>query len=68
MVVGIVLAAFSLPAIVAAWSDRRSPRAAAIVLVIGLGTVAVAIFTWPGPFGASDVPEAFVKVAGSILN
>ena len=40
LVIGLVIAVFSVPAVVLALSDNRTPRAAAIVLIVSGGLVA----------------------------
>jgi len=67
LVTGVILAALAIPAIISAWSDNRSPRLAAIVVLIAGGLIVIAAQTWPGGFTFADIPGAFVRVAGEIL-
>ena len=48
LVLGIVIAAFSIPSILSAFSDRRAPRASAITILIAGALVLYAIQTKPG--------------------
>lgn len=67
-VIGLVIAAFSLPPIVGALSDGRAPRAAAIMILIGGGLVALAVHEKPAAYTFSNAPDAFVRVVGRFLN
>ena len=67
LVSGLVLAVLSLPAVISAWSDARSPRAAAVMAVIAGGLIAAAAWNWPGGLTLGDVPDAFVRVVGALL-
>ncbi|MFD0860345.1 hypothetical protein [Roseovarius aquimarinus] len=68
LVLGVVLGVFSIPAIVSAISDRRTPRVAALVL-IGAGCLVIwAITSKPTGYSITDVPKAFVRVVGGLLN
>lgn len=67
LVIGIILAALALPSIVGAFSESRAPRAAAIMLMIGGGLIAVAVTQQPGGYAFADIPDAFVRVIGHYL-
>ncbi len=60
LVIGLVLAAFSVPSILGAFADRRAPRVGALVLLIAGGLVGYALSQQS--YGLADVPEAFVRV------
>lgn len=67
-VVGFVIAVFSIPAIVSAFSDGRSPRVSAIVVLIGGLMVGYAITERPGAYNFDTFGEVFVGVIGKFLN
>jgi hypothetical protein len=67
LVIGIVLAVFSVPAIISAFSDGRAPRVAAVVLVSAGCLIVYAIQQMPDPFTLEEVPNAFVRVVASII-
>lgn len=67
LVVGIVLLALSIPSILGAMADRRSPRAATIVILIGGSLILFAISQKPGGYALAEVPEAFVRVLAYII-
>jgi hypothetical protein len=64
LVLGIVIFAFSIPSVIAAFSESRPPRLAAILFVIGGGMIAYAISKTPGGIGFGDIPQVFARVIG----
>jgi len=60
LVIGLILVAFSIPSILGAWSEKRAPRVAAIVLVIGGAMLIYALSR--GSYTFDDIPRAFVRV------
>ncbi|MCB1342826.1 MAG: hypothetical protein KDK24_17510 [Pseudooceanicola sp.] len=67
LTLGLLLAALAIPAGVAAWADRRPPRAAMLTLLIAGGMVVYAERTKPGGYRLADVPVAIYAVIGSII-
>ena len=67
LVIGIVIAGFAIPAILGAWSERRSPRTPAIMIMIGGSLILLAISQKPGGYTLEDVPNAFVRVVAHYL-
>jgi|TARA_B110000908_G_scaffold139014_1_gene165457 hypothetical protein len=67
LVLGIVIAAFSIPSILSAFSDRRAPRASAITILIAGALVLYAIQTKPGGYTLEDVPNAFIRVVADYI-
>ncbi|KZY51923.1 hypothetical protein HKX23_09895 [Sulfitobacter sp. KE29] len=67
MVVGIVLAVLSIPSILSAVTDRRSPRASAITILIAGGLIVFALRENPGRYSFENLPEVFVSVAADFL-
>lgn len=61
LAVGIVIAGFSIPAIVSAFSDNRPPRAAALLVLLGGGMVAWALASKPGGYTLDEIPDIFMK-------
>lgn len=66
LVVGIVLAALSLPSIVGAISEGRAPRAASIVIMVSGFLLVYAL--QHKSYALTDVPHAFVRVIGHYIN
>ncbi len=65
LVIGILIAGFSIPSMLGALVDRRSPRLAAVLIVIGGALILLALsqqsYAWP------DIPEAFIRVLAQVL-
>ncbi len=64
LVVGMVLAVLSIPAIVSAFSDGRTPRVAAITLIAAGGMMVYAINAKEGGYRMKDVPNVIYRVIG----
>jgi hypothetical protein len=62
LVIGVILMSLSIPAALGALAERRSPRVAAIVIVIGAGLVALAFSQKPGGYTFDDAANAFFRV------
>lgn len=67
LVLGLVLAVFAIPSIMSAITDGRSPRAAAVVILIAGGMVLYAIRSTPGGYALGDLPDVFVRVVGRYM-
>ncbi|WP_298858466.1 hypothetical protein [uncultured Sulfitobacter sp.] len=62
LVIGLVLAALTVPSILSALSDRRAPRASAITILIAGGLIVFAIQGKPGGYQLAQLPDVFVNV------
>lgn len=58
---GIVVAAFSVPSILSALSDRRAPRASALTVLIGGALILYAVTSKPGGYSMGEIPDVFVR-------
>jgi hypothetical protein len=67
-VIGLIIALFSFPAIVGAFSEGRAPRTAAIMIMIGGGLMALAVYQKPNTYTLETIPDAFVRVVGEYVN
>ena len=67
-VVGFIIAVLSIPAMVSAFSDSRSPRVPAIVVLIGGLLIGYAMNEKPGAYGFETFPDVFVGVIGNLVN
>ena len=68
LVIGLVVAVFSVPAVVSAISDNHTPRVAAIALIAGGALVAYAASQKPGGYSVDKVPEVVVGVIAKYVN
>lgn len=62
LVLGLVIAGFSIPSILSAISDGRAPRASAITILIAGGLILYAIQSQPGGYSIQQIPDVFVRV------
>ena len=67
LVLGIVIAALSIPSILSALSDRRAPRASAITILIAGGLIVFAVTGKPGGYALQDIPDTFVRVTARLM-
>jgi len=68
LVVGLVLGALSLPSMISAFTDGRSPRMAAVLVVAATILIFLAIDGRPGGYAWADIPDAFVRVIARVVN
>ncbi len=67
LVIGVVIAGFSIPSILSAISDGRSPRASMLTILVAGGLILYAISTKPGGYRLGDIPDAFIAVAARFM-
>jgi hypothetical protein len=66
-VLGCVVTAFSVPAIVSAFSDGRTPRYPALIILIGIIMIGYVVNERPSSYTIQTIPEVFVKVIGRYI-
>jgi len=62
LTLGFVLGAFSIPALVSAYSDGRVPRAFMVLLLLAGMLVLYAVVVQPGGYRFSQLPVVFFGV------
>lgn len=62
LVLGVIVSAFAIPAVISAFSDSRPPRAAAIAVLVGGGLILLAFLSHPGGYTPRQIPEVFARV------
>lgn len=67
-VIGVLVAGFSIPAVISAFSEGRPPRAAAIMIMIGGGLLGLALYGNPGGYSIAETPEVFNRVIARYIN
>jgi hypothetical protein len=67
LVLGLLIAALAIPAVISAVSDSRPPRSAAIVIMLGGGFILLAFLSKPGGYSVHQVPEVFTRVMARFL-
>ena len=68
LVIGIALGVLAVPAVIAAFTDSRPPRAAAILIMVAAGLIGMAVVNRPMAYTIDEVPVVFAKVVGRYLN
>lgn len=67
LVLGLVIAAFSIPSILSALADSRAPRASALTILIGGGLILYALQQNPNGYSLQSIPDVFVRVFAQYL-
>lgn len=67
LVLGLVVATLAIPSVISAFSESRTPRAAAILVMIGGGLIALAVTQQPGGYSFGDIPDVFTRVIAHYL-
>lgn len=67
-VLGFVIGVLSIPAMVSAFSDNRSPRVPAIIILLGGLMIGYAVNEKPGAYSFETFPDVFVRVVGNLIN
>ena len=62
LVIGIFVGILAIPSLLAAFSDSRSPRAGAIMILIAGTLVAVALSKKTGGYTFDQIPEVVMRV------
>jgi len=60
LTIGLVLAVFSVPAFLSAFSDGRSTRAASLCILLAGVAVVWALSTKPGGYTADEIPRVVI--------
>ena len=68
LVIGIVIAVLTIPSLMSAYIEGRTPRAAAVLILISGTLIVIALNKHPGGYALKEIPEAFFRVAGHYLN
>lgn len=68
LVAGIVVGGFALASLVSAWTEGHLPRAGMLLALVSGGLIALAIISSPTGYRIEDIPTAFFRVVGEIIN
>ncbi|MES2665325.1 MAG: hypothetical protein V4712_04445 [Pseudomonadota bacterium] len=68
LTIGVVLGVLTIPSLLSAWTDGRTPRLGAIMVFVAVIMVAVAANNKPTGYQISDVPTIMLNVVGRYLN
>lgn len=67
-IAGLVIGAFSLPALVSAFADRRAPRLAAVFMMLSGAMVTYAVQVRDEPYVLRDLDVVFLTVLSRYIN
>ncbi len=67
LTIGLVVGLFSIPSMLAAYADQRTPRLSAAAFVLALSAMLFAYVEHPGGYVLADVPDVMVKVIADII-
>ena len=67
MTLGLLIGAFSVPAILSAMSDGRAPRAPMFTILIAGCLIVYAGYSKPGGYAMSDLPDVFVSTIAKLI-
>ncbi len=67
LVLGLILAVFAVPSVLSAMSDKRAPRASAVLVLIAGGLILYAMQQQPGGYRMDQIPDVFMRVVRQFL-
>ncbi|MEW2912864.1 hypothetical protein [Leisingera sp. JC11] len=67
LILGLVIAGFTVPPVISALSERRPPRASVLTILIAIGLVTYAVMMNPGGYSVDEIPDVFFRVVGRFL-
>jgi hypothetical protein len=68
LVIGIAVGVLALPAMLSAFSESRSPRSGAILVMISAGLIALAAIKNPQGYSIDDVPDVVSRVVHRFIS
>ena len=68
LTVGITLGVLTIPSLLSAWTESRTPRFGAIMLMAAAGLIALALSQRPGGYKFSDIPHVMLDVVARYVN
>lgn len=68
LVAGVISLALAIPSGLKAFSQTHSPRGAIILGILGVLLIGAAVMTKPSGYTIHDVPAAFTRVIGMVVN
>jgi len=67
LILGLVVAGFTVPSVLSALSERRPPRVSVLTGLIAIGLITYAVIVKPGGYSMGEIPDAFFRVVGRLL-
>ncbi|WP_068114278.1 hypothetical protein [Tropicimonas marinistellae] len=67
-VLGLVFGVVAVPTLLSAYSESRTPRAAAILILLSVGMISFAVIKRPSGYSIGEVPEVVKRVFTTAIN
>jgi len=67
LILGFILGALSIPALVSAYSDQRAPRAFMVLILLAGMLILYAVAAQPGGYQFSQLPKVFFGVMARFM-
>ncbi|MFN6924807.1 MAG: hypothetical protein ACK4P8_04080 [Tabrizicola sp.] len=67
LTVGIVIAVLSVPSLLSAWAESRTPKVGVVMLIVAIGMVLFAVMTRPGGYSFEEVPKVMLNVFARVI-
>ncbi|NEY89914.1 hypothetical protein [Tabrizicola oligotrophica] len=68
LVLGLAVIVLAIPALLAAFSESRPPRMAALMVLVGGILLALALTQKPSGYAFAEVPDVIMRVFARVLN
>ncbi|MBK0326328.1 hypothetical protein I5535_03385 [Rhodobacteraceae bacterium F11138] len=68
LTLGVIVAMFSIPAVLSATSDGRTPRAPAVTILIAGVLILIAVSTKPGGYRIAQIPDIVIGVIAGFVS
>jgi hypothetical protein len=68
MVIGVSIAILTIPSLLSAFIEGRTPRAGAVLILISGTLIVLALKDHPRGYALGDIPGAFYRVVGRYLH
>jgi hypothetical protein len=68
LVIGIVIAVLTIPSLLSAYIEGRTPRAGALLVLISGTLIVLAMNEHPRGYSFKEIPQAFYRVAARYMN
>ncbi len=67
LVIGLIIGVLTIPSLLSAFSENRTPRAAAIMVLIAGVLLVLAFQNKAGGYTIAEIPQLFFKVIGRYI-
>ena len=67
LAIGLLIGAFSIPAMISAYSENRMPRASMAAFILAAAIIAFAWVRHPGGYRLADIPNVVIEVIADVI-